>query len=208
MAFPTAVNDQITDSVTQPNIKVLGDAPAVAMGNLYLATAQALGNAAHNATTAQQQAFTIAQAATTQGVALLYSLDTAAAAAAAKRPMPAPETATAGPSPLATAALPEPLAEFTNRAPVETGGVPAEMVALQLAFATSLAMHATVLQQQQTQIALQAAQTMALATLMIRDPGAVLEQLTQTIVATEAQSIATMKALSTLVGQGTGSAGA
>ena len=42
MAFPTAVNDQITDSVTQANTKVLGDAPAIAMGNLYQATAQAL----------------------------------------------------------------------------------------------------------------------------------------------------------------------
>ncbi|WP_295367175.1 RebB family R body protein, partial [uncultured Stenotrophomonas sp.] len=30
MAFPTAVNDQITDSVTQANTRVLGDAPAVA----------------------------------------------------------------------------------------------------------------------------------------------------------------------------------
>ncbi len=55
MAFPTAVNDQITDSVTQANTKVLGDAPAVAVGNLYQATAQALANAAHNATKAQQQ---------------------------------------------------------------------------------------------------------------------------------------------------------
>ena len=55
MAFPTAVNSQITDAVTQTNVKVLGDAPAMAMGNLYQATAQALANAAHNATTAQQQ---------------------------------------------------------------------------------------------------------------------------------------------------------
>lgn len=77
MAFPTAVNSQITDSVTQANVKVLGDAPAVAMGNLYQATAQALANAAHNATTAQQQTTITAQAATTQGVALLYALDTA-----------------------------------------------------------------------------------------------------------------------------------
>jgi hypothetical protein len=78
MAFPTAVNDQITDSVTQANVKVLADAPAVAMGNLYQATAQALANAAHNSTTAQQQASVTAQAATTMGVATLYSLDTAA----------------------------------------------------------------------------------------------------------------------------------
>jgi hypothetical protein len=77
MAFPTAVNNQITDSVTQANVKVLGDAPAMAMGNLYQATAQALANAAHNATTAQQQAAITAQAATTMGVATLYSIDTA-----------------------------------------------------------------------------------------------------------------------------------
>ncbi len=36
------------------NAKVLGDAPAVAMGNLYQATAQALANAAHNAAGGQQ----------------------------------------------------------------------------------------------------------------------------------------------------------
>lgn len=77
MAFPTSVNDQITDSVTQVNVKVLGDAPAVAMGNLFQATSQALGNAAHNATQAQQQTNITAQAATTAGVALLYALDTA-----------------------------------------------------------------------------------------------------------------------------------
>ncbi|GAB2191744.1 RebB family R body protein [Sessilibacter sp. MAH2] len=79
MAFPTSVNDQITDSVTQANVKVLGDAPALSMGNLFQATAQALGNAAHNATTAQQQTAVAAQAATTMGVATLYSLDTASA---------------------------------------------------------------------------------------------------------------------------------
>ena len=77
MAFPTAVNDQITDAVTQANVKVLGDAPAMAMGNLYQATAQALSNAAHNATTAQQQSYITSQAATTMGVATLYSIDTA-----------------------------------------------------------------------------------------------------------------------------------
>lgn len=78
MAFPTSVNDQITDSVTQANVKILGDAPAIALGNLYQATAQALSNAAHNATSAQQQAAITAQAATTMGVTTLYSIDTAA----------------------------------------------------------------------------------------------------------------------------------
>lgn len=102
MAFPTSVNPQITDAVTQANVKVLGDAPAIAMGqlyqataqalanvkvlgdapalamvNLYQATAQALANAAHNATSAQQQDSIAAQAATTMGVTTLYSIDTA-----------------------------------------------------------------------------------------------------------------------------------
>jgi hypothetical protein len=75
MAFPTAVNDQITDSVTQANTK---------MGNLYQATAQALANAAHNATNAQQQSYVTAQSATTMGVATLYSLDTASTGVATK----------------------------------------------------------------------------------------------------------------------------
>lgn len=85
MAYPTAVNDQITDSVTQPNVQVLGNAPAIAMGNLYQATAQALANAAHNATNAQQQMFVMSQAATNMGVALLYSLDTASSGLATKK---------------------------------------------------------------------------------------------------------------------------
>ena len=82
MAEPTSVNDQITDAVTQSNVKVLGDAPAMAMGNLYQATSQALANAAHNATTSQQQTNITAQAATTQGVASLLSFDAATGATA------------------------------------------------------------------------------------------------------------------------------
>ncbi len=79
MAFPTAVNDQITDSVTQANVKVLGDAPAIAMGNLFQATAQALANTAHNVTNSQQQMNVTAQAATTMGVSMLYAINTATA---------------------------------------------------------------------------------------------------------------------------------
>jgi hypothetical protein len=80
MSFPnTIVSPQITDSVSQVNTKVLGDAPAVAMGNFFQATGQALSNAAHNATTNQMQANITSQAAMTQGVATLYSIDTASA---------------------------------------------------------------------------------------------------------------------------------
>ena len=77
MAFPTALNSQITDAVTQANVKVLGDAPAIAMGNLFISTSQALSNAAHNATNNAQQSYVTMQASTTQGVATLLSVDTA-----------------------------------------------------------------------------------------------------------------------------------
>lgn len=85
MSEPTPVNSQITDAVTQANVKVLGDAPAIAMGNLFQATAQALANAAHNATSAQQQSFVTAQAAATMGISTLYSLDTAATGVATSK---------------------------------------------------------------------------------------------------------------------------
>ncbi|WP_029287510.1 RebB family R body protein [Pedobacter sp. R20-19] len=85
MAFPTAVNSQITDSVTQANTQLLGVAPASAMANLFQATAQALANAAHNATTSQQQSNITAQAATTMGVTTLYSIDTASDAVGTKQ---------------------------------------------------------------------------------------------------------------------------
>ena len=74
MAFPTAVNSQITDALAQANLEVLGSSPAMAMASLYQATAKALANAAHNATQAQMQMNMTSQAATTVGVALLYSL--------------------------------------------------------------------------------------------------------------------------------------
>lgn len=85
MAFPTAVNSQITDSVTQANVKVLGDAPAMALGNLFVATSQALANAAHNATANQQQSNVTMQASTVQGVATLYAIDTGASGVATHR---------------------------------------------------------------------------------------------------------------------------
>jgi hypothetical protein len=77
MAFPTAVNDQITDSISQANLKVIGDAPAMGLGSLFVATSQALSNAAHNATFNQQQSVTTSQTSNVQGLSTLYSLDTA-----------------------------------------------------------------------------------------------------------------------------------
>lgn len=74
MAIPTPVNGQITDAVTQSNVTVLGDSPAVAMGNLFQASAQAFGLMMQNATVTQQQTNITFQAATTQGVMMLYSM--------------------------------------------------------------------------------------------------------------------------------------
>ncbi len=83
MAEPLTVNSQITDAVTQDNVKVLGDAPAQAMGNLYQTIGHSTGLAGGNAVTAQQQANVIHQAATTMGVTLLYTLGIAAGGNAA-----------------------------------------------------------------------------------------------------------------------------
>jgi hypothetical protein len=83
--YPTSVNSQITDSVTQANTKVVGDAPSVAMGNLFVATGQALSNAAHNATFNQQQAGLISQTSMTQSVSTLYSIDTASTGKATQK---------------------------------------------------------------------------------------------------------------------------
>jgi Killing trait len=76
------VNPQITDAVTQANVKVLADAPAMAMGAIYQSIAHSVGILLENAVTAQQQQSIIAQAAATQGVVQIYSLDAASDSAA------------------------------------------------------------------------------------------------------------------------------
>ncbi|MDQ0462813.1 hypothetical protein QO010_000561 [Caulobacter ginsengisoli] len=73
MAFPTAVNSQITDAVTQINVQVLGVSPATALGSYLQGAALALTNAGHNAAAAQQQMNILAQAVTTAGVNLIYA---------------------------------------------------------------------------------------------------------------------------------------
>lgn len=67
------VNSQITDAVTQTNVKVLAEAPAMAMGSLYQTIANSVAMAAANAVYAQQQANVTYQAATTLGVTKLFS---------------------------------------------------------------------------------------------------------------------------------------
>ncbi|MCO3897341.1 R body protein RebB-like protein, partial [Pseudomonas aeruginosa] len=43
MSFPTAVNNQITDAVTQSNVKVIGEAPAMALGSIFQTMAHSTG---------------------------------------------------------------------------------------------------------------------------------------------------------------------
>lgn len=94
MAFPTAVNSQITDATqttvnpqitdeaTSGRAQATGSGAAVTMGNLFIATSQALSLAAQNATNNQQQSYTTMQASTAQAVSTLLTLDTAATGAA------------------------------------------------------------------------------------------------------------------------------
>jgi hypothetical protein len=85
MAIPTAVNGQITDAVTQANVKVVGDAPAMAMGAIYQSLAHSTGILYENATSSQQQLAIASQAATNQGVIQIYSIDTMASSVATSK---------------------------------------------------------------------------------------------------------------------------
>jgi Killing trait len=86
MADPTSVNSQITDSVTQANVKVVGEAPAIAMSTMYQAMANAVAIAFQNAVAAQQQQNTLAIAAVNQGIVQIYSVNASTHAAAASSP--------------------------------------------------------------------------------------------------------------------------
>ncbi len=79
------VNPQITDAVTQTNVQVIANAPAIAMGNVYQSAAHSTGLMFENAVAAQNQQNILSQAATTQGVIQIYSLDTIANAIAIVR---------------------------------------------------------------------------------------------------------------------------
>lgn len=54
MADTTPVNSQITDAVTQTNVKVVAEAPAQSLGMLYQMATHAAGLSIQNAVQAQQ----------------------------------------------------------------------------------------------------------------------------------------------------------
>ena len=85
MPIPIPVNSQITDAVTQSNVKVIGEGPAMAMGSIFQTLAHSTGVLYENAVSAAQQQNTMSQAASNQGVMQIYSLDTTATAAATEK---------------------------------------------------------------------------------------------------------------------------
>lgn len=81
---PSTVNPQITDAVTETNVEVVAEAPAFALASIYQTLAHSTGILMENAVNQQAQTQIVAQAATTQGVMQIYSVDTEAAAVAVK----------------------------------------------------------------------------------------------------------------------------
>ena len=61
-------NGQVTDAITQTNLQVVADSPAMAMGSLYQTVSNSVAMAAANAVYAQQQANVTYQAASTMAV--------------------------------------------------------------------------------------------------------------------------------------------
>ena len=74
MATPDRLNPAITDTVTQTNVKVVAEAPAIAMGSLYQVVSSSVAMVATNAVFAQQQANISYQASSSVGVAKLLNI--------------------------------------------------------------------------------------------------------------------------------------
>ena len=70
------VAQQITDAVTQANVEVVSDAPSMSMGSLYQTAGHSTGLMYENSVNSQNQQNILAQAAKTQGVMQIYSVDT------------------------------------------------------------------------------------------------------------------------------------
>ncbi|MQT12369.1 RebB family R body protein [Segnochrobactrum spirostomi] len=72
----TTVSPQITDAVTQANVKVVAESPAVTISQLYQTAIHSTGLMFENSVAAQNNQNILAQASTTQGVMQIYSIDT------------------------------------------------------------------------------------------------------------------------------------
>lgn len=72
MADSTSVNSQITDAVTQTNVKVLAEAPAQSMAMVYQTMAHSISLAMENAMQAQGGLQQIGNAVTSSGVRMIF----------------------------------------------------------------------------------------------------------------------------------------
>lgn len=74
MADSTPVNSQITDAVTQTNVKVVAEAPAQAIASLYQVASHSTGLALQNAVHSQQALNQISSAVVSKAVALIMAI--------------------------------------------------------------------------------------------------------------------------------------
>lgn len=74
MADSTPVNSQITDAVTQTNVKVVAEAPAQAIASLYQVASHSTGLALQNAVHSQQALNQISSAVISKAVALIMAI--------------------------------------------------------------------------------------------------------------------------------------
>lgn len=68
-----AVNEQVTDAVTQTNVKVLGEAPAQSMALVYQSMAHSISLAMQNAQQAQGGLQQIGNAVTSSAVTMIMN---------------------------------------------------------------------------------------------------------------------------------------
>jgi hypothetical protein len=73
MAHDTPVNSQITDAVTQTNVKVLGEAPAQSMALVYQTMAHSISLAMENAQQAQGGLQQIGNAVTSSAITMIMN---------------------------------------------------------------------------------------------------------------------------------------
>lgn len=72
--MPDAVNAQVVDAVTTTNVKVLGEAPSVAVDTVLSVLGQTVSLSMQNAMTTQQGMQNIATSITTVGAKLIMDL--------------------------------------------------------------------------------------------------------------------------------------
>lgn len=70
----TEVNSQITDAVTQTNVKVVAEAPAQAIASLYQVASSSAGLSLQNAVNSQQAMNQISNAVVSKAVALIMQI--------------------------------------------------------------------------------------------------------------------------------------